>query len=350
MRRIVFLLAAAVVMTVADTEAKEKKDPVVMTIAGKEILLSEFGFFAKKDNSVDLLDKKSVEMYVELFKNYKLKVADAEALSIPQAPKFEQELNRYKKDLQESYLKDKAAEDAAMHRVYDRMNIIPGFKHLMFFLPGDELVTKDTVDLYNKALEAYNRIIGGESIDSVGMQVTDYGKSDKGLYETVDCIFPLQMPKVIESTVYAMKPGELSKPIRSNLGFHIIQIEKMTPNPGRVRIAQILTAYPSEKPTEEEKAETLKKSEEIYKKAIAGEDFSVLAETYSSDTVTGKKGGLLPYFGLCEMVKPFEETAFAFKEKDEISKPVATRYGYHILKLIEKKAVVPFEDIESQLY
>ena len=343
MRKIVWLLVLAAVVTA--TEAKEKQDPIVMTVAGKDVPLSEFLFIAQKDNSVDLTDKKSVEKYVDLFKNYKLKVADAEALSYNKAPKFDQELNRYKRQLQESYLQDKATEDSVLRVVYDRMLVIPSFKHLMFFLPDDDYVSKDTIAAYNRAIEAYNRIKNGESIDSAGAQV-----DNDGLYEKVDCIYPLQMPKVLDDKVYSMKPGELSPPIRSSLGFHLIQLEKIIPNPGRVRIAQILTAFPNNKPTEAEKAETLKKSEEIYQKAIDGADFAELAKTYSDDTVTGKNGGLLEYFGLCQMVKPFEETAFAFKDNGEISKPFETRYGYHILKLIDKKPIASFDELESQLY
>jgi peptidyl-prolyl cis-trans isomerase SurA len=348
MRRIVLLLVSAVMITVS--EAKDKKDPIVMTVAGKEIPLSEFIFIAKKDNSVDFSDKKSVEKYVELFKNYKLKVADAEALTYNKAPKFEQELNRYKRQLQESYLQDKAAEDSVLHLVYDRMKVIPAFKHLVLLLPEENIVSKDTVETYNKMLEAYRRIMSGEPIDSVGMQMTDYGKSPTGLYETVNCIYPLQMPKALDDKVYSMKPGELSMPVRSMHGFHLLKLEKLTPNPGKVRIAQILSAFPNNNPTPEEKEEALKKSEEIYKKAIAGEDFAELAKTCSSDTTSGKNGGLLSYFGLCEMVKPFEEAAFALTDTGEISKPVETRYGYHILKLVDRKPVVPFEDVESQLY
>ena len=350
MKKIVMLLFSVVMITTM--EAKEKNDPIVMTVAGKDIPLSEFIFIAKKDNSVDLNDKKSVENYVGLFKNYKLKVADAEALTINKAPKFERELNDYKRQLQESFLSDKAGEDEALRLVYERTKVIPGFKHLLFLFPGGEILSKDTVEAYNKAMEAYDRIINGESFESVGESLTkdqDY-KTSGVVYADVEYIYPLQMLKVLEDKVYSMEPGEISAPIRSMRGFHLIKLDRKTPNPGKVRIAHILTSYPSDKPTNEEIEETRKKSDSIYQMAVSGVDFSELAKEYSSDTLSSKRGGLLPYFGLGEMVEPFEKTAFAFENIGDISEPVQTRFGFHILKMIDRKPEITFEEMESHLF
>ena len=115
MKKIVMLLISVVIITTID--AKGKKDPVVMTVAGNDILLSEFIYTAAKDKNVDFNNKKSVENYLELFKNYKLKVADAEALTISKAPKFIREMDSYKSQLQESFLMDKSKEDSALHVV-----------------------------------------------------------------------------------------------------------------------------------------------------------------------------------------------------------------------------------------
>lgn len=350
MKKIVMLLVSVAMVTTM--KAKDKNDPVIMTIAGKEIPLSEFIFIAKKDNSVDLNDKKSVENYVELFKNYKLKVADAEALTMHKAPKFERELENYKRELQESFLSDKAGEDAALHAVYERTKVIPGFKHILFFFPGGEIVSKDTVAAYEKAMDAYRRIMDGESFESVGESLTQNQETEANgiAYRYVEYIYPLQMLKVLEDKVYSMEIGEISAPIRSMRGFHLIKLERKMPNPGKVRIAHVLSAFPSGNPTDEEMEEALKKSEAVYQKAISGTDFAELAKEYSDDTINGRRGGLLPYFGLGEMVEPFEKTAYAFENIGDISKPVQTRFGFHVLKLIDRKPEITFEEMESHLF
>jgi peptidyl-prolyl cis-trans isomerase SurA len=331
-------------------EAKEKKDPVVMTVAGKEIPLSEFIYIAKKGNTVDFSDKKSVVDYLELFKIYKLKVADAEALSIHKAPKFEKELNDYVKQLQESYLSDKAAEDSAVRVVYDQMKYIPGFKQILFYFPGGEIVPKDTVAAYEKALNAYHRIKNGESFESVGQSLVNNSERSDVIYTTEKYAYPLQVLKAVEDKVFSMNPGEISLPTRSMLGFHLIKLDNKIPNPGKVQVAHILSAFPSSNLTDEEVEQVRMTSDSIYRLALAGEDFAELAKRYSNDTITGKRGGVLPYFGLGEMVEPFEETAFAFEHIGDISAPVRTRYGFHILKLIDKKAEIPFEEMESRIY
>jgi peptidyl-prolyl cis-trans isomerase SurA len=348
MKRIGVLCISLLVLTTID--AKEKKDPVVMTVAGKEIPLSEFIYIAKKGNTVDFKDKKSVADYLELFKIYKLKVADAEALSIHKAPKFEKELKDYVKQLQESYLSDKAAEDSAVRVVYDRTKYIPGFRQILFYFPGGEIVPKDTVVAYEKALDAYTRIKNGEPFESVGESlVSDSARKDV-IYTAEKHVYPLQMLKAMEDKVFSMNPGEISSPMRSMLGFHLIKIDRKIPNPGKVQIAHILRAFPSSNLTDEEVEQVRMKSDSIYRLALASEDFAGLAKQYSDDTITGKRGGVLPYFGLGEMVDPFEEAAFALGHVGDISAPVRTRYGFHILKLIDKKTEIPYEEMESRIY
>jgi peptidyl-prolyl cis-trans isomerase SurA len=337
-------------LIVTTIEAKEKKDPVVMTVAGKEVPLSEFIYIAKKGNNVDLKDKKSVENFVELFKIYKLKVADAEALSIQKSSKFDKELDDYRKQLQESYLSYKSAEDSAVRFVYERTKYIPGFKHILFYLPGGEILPKDTAEAYVKAMDAYNRIKNGESFESVGESFAKDSLRKDVAYSVEKYVFPLQMLKVMEDKVFSMEAGETSAPLRSMLGFHLFKLDRKIPNPGKVQVAHILNAFPSANPTDDEVEQTRQKSDSLYRQTLAGADFAELAKQYSSDTITGKRGGLLPYFGLGEMVDPFENAAFAIQDTGDVSAPVRTRYGFHILKLMDRKTEIPFEEMESRIY
>ena len=346
----VFLLCILVGL-IATMEAKEKKDPIVMTVAGKDIPLSEFIYMAKNDNSVDFKNKQSVKTYVELYKNYKLKVADAEALSIHQSPKFESEMENLVLQLQQSYLFDKSGEDSVIRVNFERTKNVLVTKQILFcysqeLFAAQQLFTPDTLALFEKVMDVYTRIQNGESFEAVGEALSD-GRNilffDKHVY-------PLMYPfKEIEDYLYSMKPGDISRPVRCPNGFYLFKLDSIVPNPGKVRVAHIITAYPSENPTDAEIEETRRKSEDIYQKAIAKEDFTSLINTFSDDSVNAQNGGILE-FKLGEVLEPLEKAGFALKNPGDISHPFQSRLGYHILKLVGRKPVLSFEDEASQIF
>lgn len=361
MKRICLLFILAGLMVA--TEAKEKKEPVVMTVAGKEVPLTEFVFMAKQGNGVDFKDKQSVAEFVELYKLLKLKVADAEALTIHQAVKFKQELESLTVQLQASYLTDKSGEDSALHVIYERTKIIPSVQHIFFryseellsdsrdmedLYQGSRLVTRDTVALYAEALAAWQRINNGESFAEVGQSLAN---DSSVFYRVFDQVFPLRFPKVMEDCIFTLQPGDVSPPVRSSLGFSLFKSDHIVPNPGKVRIAHILSAFPSREPTAEEIAEARERSEAIYQQVMAGADFSELAKAFSDDTVYAKVGGLLSEIEMGSgLLAPLEKAAFAFDEIGDVSKPVQTSLGFHVLKLVDRKREIPFEEKASSIF
>ena len=138
------LLISLGVFACVTVNAQTASDSVVMTVAGKQVPLSEFIFIAEKNGEVDLSNTKSVKNYVELFKNFKLKVAEAESLGIDQTSSFKSELDGYRAQLIDSYMSDKEGEKAAARAVYDRGDHSVELTHILFRLP-EKTVSKDTV-------------------------------------------------------------------------------------------------------------------------------------------------------------------------------------------------------------
>lgn len=319
-------------------------DSVVMTVAGKPVSLDEFLFIAQKNSEIDLSVRKSVENYVELFKNFKLKVAAAEDAGLGKTKAFKEELDEYRAQLMASYLSDKAGEEAAVREVYTRYGEVLELSHILFRLPKQTL-SKDTVAVYQRAMEAYNRIVAGEDFATVGDELATADKEHVG-YEYVRSFLPMQTVKAFENAAYTQPVGTVSKPVRTTMGFHLIKIHSRKPNPGKIRVAHILIPFVKDSVAQDSVA-VLARAEEIYQKAISGEDFAELAKTYSSDTNSAKRGGELPAFGLGEMIEPFEKAAFVLQQPGEISQPTKTRFGYHIIKLLEKKGLPPFEELQK---
>ncbi len=118
--------------------------------------------------------------------------------------------------------------------------------------------------------------------------------------------------------------------------------------PEQVKASHILVKVDS-KADEAGKAQARKKIEDIEKQVKKGEDFAVIAKS-SSDCPSKENGGDLGYFSRGQMVKPFEDAAFALKT-GEVSKIVETRFGYHLIKAVDKKAdkTLSYDEVKDEL-
>lgn len=325
-------------------EAKDKNDPVIMTVAGKDIHVSEFLYIANKGNSVDFSDPKSVDDYIKLFTNFKLKVADAEAAGLDKANGFTNEYEQYKASLTQSYLSDPKGEEEAVRREYNRSKEVLNLDQICFTLPK-QTVSLDTVAVYKKALEAYQRIMDGEDFVAVGEELQEVDPQ-KVRYEHNFALYPLSQSKAFENVVYAMPEGTISKPFRTMTGFYIVRMNERIPNTHLIHVAHILIGAPADSVEILDK-ELATKADKVYKRAISGEDFAALAKEFSADEETKDDGGVLPVLGIGQMIRPFEKAAFDLKNPGDIAKPVKTKLGYSIIKLLHTHDLPSFDSMKD---
>jgi foldase protein PrsA len=119
----------------------------------------------------------------------------------------------------------------------------------------------------------------------------------------------------------------------------------------KVKEADVKKAYEDYKPQIKARhilVKDEKTANEVKAKLDKGEDFAKLAKEYSTDTGTAEKGGELGWFGQGEMVPAFEEQAYKMK-KDEISKPIKSDYGYHIIQLLDTKEKKSYKDMKKDI-
>lgn len=338
-----FLVSALLLASVAGS-AKSLPDSVAMVVGDKQVLMSEFFYSAKKNGENNLADKNELKAFVQLFENFKLKVADAESQNIDKTKDFEEELSKYRSELTASYLSDKDAEDQVVEKEYARMNEILDLSHILLFLP-EKTVGKDTAEVYQRALEIRTRIQNGEDFETVGKELMQQDPKHIG-YEHVRGFYPMRTVKAFEDAAYSMPEGTLSMPVRTKLGFHIIKLHRRIPNPGRVQVAHIL--LPFTKDSIKLDGEAVKKeADSIYTQLQSGADFGELAEKFSADKATAVKKGVLPVFGIGEMVQEFEKEAFSLQKEGDITRPFKTQFGYHIIKLLKKLDKTPLDDVKK---
>ncbi len=228
----------SILLFAATAAQAQTSDPVIMTVAGVDVPRSEFEYSYNKNNTDGVIDKKTVEEYVDLFINYKLKV--------------------------------KAALDA----------------HL------------DTTTAYRTEFFQYR-----------DQQVRPTFVTDDDMLAEAHLVY--------DQTKKAIGPDGLL------MAGHIL-----------MRIDQ--------KATEAEQKEAKRRIDSVYTALQAGADFEELAKKVSQDPGSAVRGGMLGWFSRNQMVKEFEDAAFAL-QPGELSKPVQSPFGWHVIKLKERKQLEPFD-------
>ncbi|MBI9052228.1 MAG: peptidylprolyl isomerase [Bacteroidales bacterium] len=324
----------------------QSKD-VLISIDDNEILKEEFvRIYEKNKTNLSTGEVTSLEEYLDLFINFKLKVFEAEKLGFDTLESFTQEYEGYVKQLARPYLLDSKANEQVVTEAYERMKQEVRASHILIKLAKDA-TPEDTTAAYEKAIEIRRRIINGEAFDVVAKGSSDdpsvkNNAGDLGYFTVFQMIYPF------ENVVYNSEIGEISYPVRTRFGYHIVKVTDKRNARGQVKVAHIMIATPRGS-TKEIIEEKKKLSNEIYHKLKQGEDFSELAITYSDDKGSARKAGELPWFGVGRMVKEFETAAFGLKFNDEISQPVQTGFGWHIIKRIDRKEVPSFEEAKAEI-
>ncbi|GHU87929.1 peptidyl-prolyl cis-trans isomerase [Bacteroidia bacterium] len=334
-------------------------DPVIMNVNGKNVKKSEFEYIYKKNNTEEAIDRKSLEEYLELFKNFKLKVIEAESLGLDTVQAFRDELNGYKTELIKTY-QSNLLDENLIRKEYDRMKEDVEIAHILITFNGKELTGQDaknmrvypadTLTAYKKALQIRKRLLQkGEDFGKVAIEESnDKISLEGGAPGYLGWFTALRLMPELEDGAYNTPVGRISMPVRSQYGYHLIKVLKRQQDPGQIRVSHILVECPDNADTVRV-SDAEKRVDDIYKKVLKGEDFGELAKKYSDDKASGAREGDLPWFGYGRMVKEFEVAAFELSEIGTVTPPVRTKFGFHIIKLLEKRQIAPIEEVRPEI-
>lgn len=357
--RIVKFVTLSFLMMVCSLNLFSQTDEVLMNIAGENITKAEFlNVYYKNNIKGEPIDKKTLDEYVELFINFKLKVKEAEALGLDTVGEFVKELAGYRKQLAQTLLTDKDVTEHLIREAYDRMLFDIRASHILIRL-DQNASPKDTLEAWNKITKLRQRIMKGEAFDKVAIEgsedqsARDSEASDRrpamkgnggdlGYFTALDMVYPF------ETGAYNTKVGDVSMPVRTSFGYHLIKVTDRKPAMGRVQVAHILIGT-SKTATDDQNNSKKTLADSVYDMLMNGASFEDMAMKYSDDKGSGAKGGVLPWFGVNRMVPEFIETVGTFKNNNDVSKPIKTMYGYHIIKLIDKKPIDSYENLYPEL-
>ncbi|MEA1886149.1 MAG: peptidylprolyl isomerase [Bacteroidota bacterium] len=337
------LINYAIVLSLTVNLNAQQKD-ILLKVNDRVVSVDEFRWLYQKNNTSDHYT--DIEEYLDLYILLRLKVEAAEEAGIHKKPSFKSELSGYRKQLAKNYLTDQAVKERLLERAYERYKTERHALHILIKCPPDAS-PEDTLRAYKRAMNIRQRIRLGEPFESVAKGASDdptvnINGGNLG-YFTV-----FQTPLPFENAVYSMEPGQLSMPVRTANGYHIIKLQDKRKNQGRIKVAHIMKATPPGS-TAETRARAKNEIDSLYHLLEKGADFSRLAENNSDDMMSAQNGGELPWFGSGEMIHEFSEAAFKLLRDGNFTEPVKTVYGWHIIKRIDKEPMLPHEEAKKYL-
>ena len=349
-----WLIASLFMMMPSLLSAQSYAKKTLITIGDKEISAKEFVDTYEKNNvKTDVVDKKNVEEYLDLYIDFKLKVTEAEELKMDTMPSFVKELRNYRSQLAKPYFSNDDITEELINEAYERMQYDINAAHILIKCDANA-VPADTLAAYNKALSIRERILKGEDFGDVAEKYSEDpsardmdeipgvrraykgNRGELGYFTAFDMVYPF------ETGAYNTAVGEISMPVRSNFGYHIIKVNSKTPALGLIRAAHIFLVSDPNDPSKTDSLLQIK-ANNIYKEVVNDKsNWSEYVVRYSEDNGTKANNGVLSTFRVNQIVPEFI-TVVKSLELDEIGTPVKTNFGYHIVRLLGTTPPQAFE-------
>ncbi|MBR1929432.1 MAG: peptidylprolyl isomerase [Paludibacteraceae bacterium] len=360
MKRIVLL--AAFVSTLFVATAQVSEDASLVIINGRKSTVGEFMYIYNKNNQETQVEKKSIDEYLDLFINYKLKVEAARDAGVDTTEAFRKELEQYRSQAIPKYMVNSDDEQAVIEKVYNRMLEDRIVSHIAIRCPENATAEQEA-----EALEKINKarirvttglpIVKGKGKKAKTLPgvvedftaVADEVSEDPAVKEShgrVGVVRPLYFVYPFENAAYKTSLGQVSEVFRTPFGFHILKVESVEPHQ-EIRASHIMMQTPRGVDSIAQIAK--EKIDSLYKELEAGADFAKMAFENSQDRGSAMRGGDLGWFGKGQMVPEFEKAAFALTKEGELSEPIHSQYGWHIIRLAGRRNLQPLDSIRKDL-
>ena len=322
------------------------QDEIIMTLGNEKVTKAEFERIYHKNNSSVVYDNKTPREYLDLFINFKLKVMEAKAQGYDTMSSFINELGGYRDQLAKPYLRDKEQDEQMLKETYRRIATEVNASHIAVKVAFTTASPADTLEAYNKILALRNRILKGESFEDIAVANSDdpSAKNNKG---NLGWFSAFRMVYAFEDAAYKTPVGQISMPVKTRYGYHIIRTNAFRPALGDILLANIMMRV---RPSADSAAHQagMEKINKCYSLLQQGESFADVARKYSEDDASAKNGGKMRWLSSGELPPEIEEVVFAL-DSGEYTEPMKSEYGYHIFQVLGKRPVKSFEEMKSNL-
>jgi peptidyl-prolyl cis-trans isomerase SurA len=307
----------------------------LFTYGKDSVTAAEFLKAYQKNNVPGSKERYSLNNYLDLYISSRLKIKEAKELGYDTLPQMVADLQNLRNQIIPTYMSDEEGVKKLMDEAFLRSQTDIHIAHIFISYTHNGLY--DSAAAEKRAGEAYTRLQKGENFSKVAAEFSDdpSAKSNGG---DLGFITAFTLPYELENLAYSTPAGKLSTLYHSKAGIHIFKNLGERKDPGTIRAAEILLAFPPDA-LKETKASTKKLADSLYARILKGDDFGKLAEKFSNDVVSAASLGLIADFGTGQYDPAFENMAFSLSKDGQVSKPFLTSHGWHILKRISRTPV-----------
>lgn len=346
MRKVVLVGVLFLVTVGALAQKKQNsEDRVLFRVDDIPVPASEFTYLYNKNHQgkPEEFTKEKITAYFDLFVNFKLKVKEAKDRGLDTTRTFNDELNSYKEELKKPFVASSDQVSRLVKEAYERLTQEVRALHLLVAV-GPDAQPADTLAAWNKIIGIRGRILAGEQFEKLAGEYSDDPSAkenggDLGYFTALQMVYPF------ETAAYNLDKGQISKPVRTRFGYHLILLKDKRPASGEVEVSHILLRGKD--------AKVRNKAFEAYDQLKAGKAWEEVCKEYSEDPGTKDEGGRLQRFSVGALasagVPEFEAMAFSMQAPGEVSDPFESAMGWHIIRLEQKIPVPSFGEMEPSL-
>ncbi len=320
----------------------QNDDPVLMTVGSETVTKSDFVKAYQKNSMLSEATETDLRDYLRLYSDYRMKVQEAKAMKLDTAKVFQREWESYKLQYAQQYLIDTEVSDQLLEETTDRARYQVRASHLLIMIP-DDASPKDTLAAYHKIMKIRDEIVNGLDFNDAAARYsedqsaqdhinpqskrTQYGnRGELGYFSVLEMIYPF------ETAAYATPVGQVSMPIRTQFGYHLVYVQDKIPAVAKLYVSQIFIKDSSALNRNVNHDEFIQRCALVKQKFQQGIPFDSLAAKFSEDVATKNNGGRMEPFAPNRRPGNYVHAALSLKQ-GEISDPIPSSIGWHILRL-----------------
>jgi len=343
MKRLLSVIIISIFTLGSLTLSAQDDDVTILTIGDQTFSLGEFWHVYNKNQHLSSF-KETPEEFAERFINYKLKVVEAKSQGLDTLESFINEYQKYVDELKPSFLVDSSAIKERAAEAYSHMKQILNASHILVRVSRNA-EPADTLEAYKKITEVYQKAKAGDDFENLAVSYSEdpsvsKNKGRLGYFSAFKMIYPF------EKAAFNTPVGDISDIIRTDYGYHIIKVHEKRPNLGSIRVAHIMKVFNSSVSVDSAKIAI----DSIYQELLNGASFEKMAALHSDDKYSSDKGGEMRPFSLPQMDPEFAFAAFDLEADGDVSEPVKSEFGWHIIKRLEYRPIGSFEQEYDNIY